>query len=47
MQVGLLMECVCSSQVNIELSELELNTHYRTWLRLQLKDPPAENGKKS
>ena len=33
-------------QINIDLSELELDQNYRTWVRLQHKDPPAENGHK-
>ena len=34
------------SQINIDLSELELDQNYRTWVRLGHKDPPAENGHK-
>lgn len=33
-------------QINIDLSELELDQNYRTWVRLGHKDPPAENGHK-
>ena len=35
-----------NSQVNISLSELEIDNDYRTWCRLQHKDGPEENGHK-